>query len=237
MKFTHAIIDSDILVYRIGFASNEETEETAIRTMAGFLEELLLFDLPQCKTWSLHLTGKGNFRDDIAVTAPYKGNRVGSVKPIHYQALRDYLCHSWEAVVWNGMEADDAVAIEATELGDKAVIISLDKDLNQIPGWHYNFVKNDLYHLTEEEADLNFYKQFLTGDTVDNIKGVKGIGDKKAQKLLEGKTPVEMWEIIVEKLGEERAMENGHLLYMLRSTQDTFKPPVEVKDESTVSES
>lgn len=226
MDFTHAIIDSDILVYRIGFASNEESEQVALRTMAGFLEELLLFDLPQCKTWSLHLTGKGNFRDEIAVTQEYKGNRKDARRPVHYQALRNYLCHSWEAVVWNGMEADDAVAIEATELGDKGVIVSLDKDLNQVVGWHYNFVKNQTYYITEEEAKLNFYKQFLTGDTVDNIKGVKGIGDKKAQKLLEGKSEEEMWEIVVEKLGYDRAMENGHLLYMLRTTQDKFTPPV-----------
>lgn len=226
MDFNHAIIDSDILVYRIGFASNEESEQVALRTMAGFLEELLLFDLPQCKTWSLHLTGKGNFRDEIAVTQEYKGNRKDARRPVHYQALRNYLCHSWEAVVWNGMEADDAVAIEATELGDKGVIVSLDKDLNQVVGWHYNFVKNQTYYITEEEAKLNFYKQFLTGDTVDNIKGVKGIGDKKAQKLLEGKSEEEMWEIVVEKLGYDRAMENGHLLYMLRTTQDKFTPPV-----------
>lgn len=226
MDFTHAIIDSDILVYRIGFASNEESEQVALRTMAGFLEELLLFDLPQCKTWSLHLTGKGNFRDEIAVTQEYKGNRKDARRPVHYQALRNYLCHSWEAVVWNGMEADDAVAIEATELGDKGVIVSLDKDLNQVVGWHYNFVKNQTYYITEEEAKLNFYKQFLTGDTVDNIKGVKGIGDKKAQKLLEGKSEEEMWDIVVEKLGYDRAMENGHLLYMLRTTQDKFTPPV-----------
>lgn len=226
MDFTHAIIDSDILVYRIGFASNEESEQVALRTMAGFLEELLLFDLPQCKTWSLHLTGKGNFRDEIAVTQEYKGNRKDARRPVHYQALRNYLCHSWEAIVWNGMEADDAVAIEATEIGDKSIIVSLDKDLNQVVGWHYNFVKNQTYYITEEEAKLNFYKQFLTGDTVDNIKGVKGIGDKKAQKLLEGKSEKEMWEIVVEKLGYDRAIENGHLLYMLRTTQDKFAPPV-----------
>lgn len=227
MKFTHAIIDSDILVYRIGFASNEETEETAVRTMAGFLEELLLFDLPQCRTWSLHLTGKGNFRNEVAITQEYKGNRKNNQRPVHYQALRDYLCHSWEAVIWNGMEADDAVAIEATELGEKGVIVSLDKDLDQVPGWHYNFVKSNLYHISEEQGLLNFYMQFLTGDTVDNIKGVKGIGPKKALKLLEGKTESEMWEVVVEKLGNDRAMENGRLLYMLRSTQDEFKPPME----------
>ena len=49
----HALIDADILNYRIGFATNTENESVAIRTMAGFLEDLLLIDLPQSSTWEL----------------------------------------------------------------------------------------------------------------------------------------------------------------------------------------
>jgi hypothetical protein len=225
MSYRVAIIDADILVYRYGFACQNDDEDTAIRTIAHFLEDLVMIDLPHCQRWSLHLTGKGNFRDEVAVTAPYKGNRK-SEKPKHYSLIRDYLVYAWDAVVWNGMEADDAIAIEATELGDEAVIVSLDKDLDQVVGWHYNFVKNNLYYIDKETGDFNFYKQFLVGDAVDNIKGVQGIGPKKAEKLLEGKTEAEMWEVVVDLLGYERAMENGHLLYMLRSTQDKFTPPV-----------
>lgn len=221
----HAIIDADILVYRIGFATDKEDEGTALRTIAHYLEDMIMFDLPFCTTWSLHLTGKRNFRDEIAVTRPYKGNRKGTKKPTHYQAIRDYLAWSWDATIWDGMEADDAVAIEATELGDKGVIVSLDKDLDQVVGHHFNFAKGLHYYVDEETAKFNFYKQFLTGDAVDNIEGVRGIGDKRATKLLEGKTEIEMWEIIVDLLGEERAIENGHLLYMLRSINDSFTPP------------
>ena len=228
MSYNVAIIDADILVYRFGFATNNDSEDMAIRTIAHFLEDLVMLDLPHCQRWSLHLTGKGNFRDEIAVTAPYKGNRKDAEKPKHYKLIRDYLVYSWDAVIWEGMEADDAIAIEATELAGDGVIVSLDKDLDQVVGWHYNFVKDNLYYINQETADFNFYKQFLTGDAVDNIKGVHGIGPKKAEKLLEGKTPVEMWEVIVEHLGHERAMENGHLLYMLRSVNDTFTPPTEV---------
>ena len=226
MSYSVAIIDADILVYRYGFACQNDDENTAIRTIAHFLEDLVMIDLPMCQRWSLHLTGKGNFRDEVAVTAPYKGNRKNVEKPKHYALIRDYLVHAWEAVVWNGMEADDAIAIEATELKGDGVIVSLDKDLDQVVGWHYNFVKNNLYYIDQETASLNFYRQFLVGDAVDNIKGVHGIGPKKADKLLEGKTEEEMWDIVVDLLGYDRAMENGHLLYMLRSTQDKFTPPV-----------
>lgn len=220
----HALIDADILNYRIGFATNAESESVAIRTMAGFLEDLLLLDLPEAETWELHLTGSTNFRNEKAVTAPYKGNRT-SEKPLHYTLLRDYLVKAWNASVSNGIEADDVLAIRQTEMKDDSIIVTLDKDLDQVVGWHYNFVKKIKYYVEKDEALFNFYKQFLTGDAVDNIKGVKGIGPKKAEKLLEGKTEQEMWNLVVELLGYDRAMENGHLLYMLRSYDDCWTPP------------
>lgn len=222
----HALIDADILIYRIGFATNEESESTAITTMAGFLEDLILLDLPTVQTWELFLTGKGNFRNDVAVTAPYKGNRK-SEKPTHYHLLREYLVLSWGAHVVEGMEADDMLAIRATELGDDSVIVTLDKDLNQVVGWHYNFVKKETTYITKPQGLLHFYTQFLTGDSVDNIKGVHGIGPKKALKLLEDKTEAEMWDVVVEHLGYDRAVENGHLLYMLRTREDRFTPVAE----------
>lgn len=221
----HALVDADILIYRIGFATNAEDEGVAIRTMAGFLEDLLMIDLPEIQTWELFLTGKTNFRNAVATTAPYKGTRKAE-KPTHYDALRTYLSLSWSAELSDGIEADDMLAIRATELGDESVMVTLDKDLDQVQGWHYNFVKSSLYYVTKEEGLLSFYKQFLTGDAVDNIKGVHGIGPKKAQALLEGHSEKEMWDIVVEHLGLERALENGQLLYMLRTPSDSFTPPV-----------
>ena len=220
-----ALIDADIFVYRVAFASEEEPESYAIQTMAESLEDLLMFKLP-VSVWEVFLTGKGNFRYDVAKTAPYKGNRK-SEKPKHYHLLREYLESAWSAKVITGMEADDAIAITATELGEESVIVTIDKDLNQVPGWHYNFVKDELFHVTPEEGIRFFYHQMLTGDTVDNIKGVKGIGPKTADKLLNGLSEKEMWDLCVDKLGsEDRAMENANLLWMLRNPDEYFKPPV-----------
>jgi 5'-3' exonuclease len=221
----HALIDADILVYRIGFATNDDDADMAISTMASYIEDILMVDLPEAQTWELFLTGTNNFRKEKAVTAPYKGNRK-SEKPVHYTLLRDYLQLSWGAYMTDGIEADDMLAIRATELGEDSVIVTLDKDLDQVVGWHYNFAKKNKYFITKDEGLLNFYKQFLVGDRTDNIIGVKGIGDKKAHKLLEGQSEPEMWKTVVEHLGEERAIENGHLLYMLRHPTDSFAPPV-----------
>jgi hypothetical protein len=221
-----ALLDADIFVYRVGAVSNDDTVHHAQQKMDAFIEGLLI-ELDDCFEWELYITGTNNFRKEKAVTAPYKGNRK-SEKPAHYEALRKHLQKKWKAELIDDKEADDMLAIRQIELTkdykelDNSIIVTLDKDLDQIEGWHYNFVKKDKYLVEHEEALLNFYKQFLTGDRVDNIIGVKGIGDVKATKLLEGKTEKEMWDIVVEHLGLDRAIENGHLLYMLRHKVDSF---------------
>lgn len=220
----HALIDADILIYRVGFATEQESKSTSIRTMARFLEDLILISIPSVQTWELFLTGRNNFRHKVATTVPYKGNRKKKIKPKHYHLLREYLVLSWDALVVDGMEADDMLAIRATELGEDSIIVTLDKDLDQVEGWHYNFVKKKKYYIQEQEGLLNFYIQFLAGDAVDNIIGVRGIGTKTAFKLLKDKSEQEMWDIVVEHLGYDRAIENGQLLYMLRSLTDRFEP-------------
>ena len=233
-----ALLDADILCYRVGFATNDEHENTAIETMAVFLEDLLMFDLIDCEEHELFLTGKVNYRNDIAVTAPYKGNRKDVKKPIHLPLLREYLQTAWAASVSDGQEADDDIAIRATELGDDCVIVSIDKDFMQVPGWHYNFVKDELYYVTAEEGLLNFYCQFLTGDRIDNIVGVKGIGPVKAHKLLSTKvTEEDMFAVCVEHLGYDRAVENGRLLYLRRKENELWMPPSSETVSSTPSSS
>jgi len=221
-----ALIDGDMLCYRVGFACEHEKESVAHFTIHDFITDILM-DLDKVVSVEVFLTGKDNFRYDIAVTEPYKGNRSGKPKPVHLQSLRQYLIDEWGADVSEGQEADDSIAIRATELGEDAVIVSLDKDFDQLTGWHYNFVKKDLYNVEQSDADLNFYSQFLTGDRIDNIIGVKGIGVVKAGKLLKDKTPYEMWQVCVEHLGEDRALENGQLLYLRREADEMWTPPNE----------
>ena len=223
-----ALLDADILCYRVGFATNDEHENTAIETMAVFLEDLLMFDLIDCEEHELFLTGKVNYRNDIAVTAPYKGNRKDVKKPIHLPLLREYLQTAWAASVSDGQEADDDIAIRATELGDDCVIVSIDKDFMQVPGWHYNFVKKEKKYVTPEEGLRFFYKQILTGDNADNIKGIHRVGDVKATKMLaDAKTEQELYACCVEAMGADRVLENARLLWLRRQPNQLWEPPIE----------
>ena len=226
------LIDGDIVAYRCAFKCNDESEKTACYTTGSFLSDMIshLYTLIDGEPdYKVYLTGKGNFRHDIAVTEPYKGNRKEKEKPVHLEAIRQYLIKDWNAVVSEGEEADDLIAIDATAIPD-SIIVSLDKDFNQVPGKHYNFNKQDLYNVSEDEGLLFFYRQIIMGDKADNIVGVHGIGEKKSQKLLEDLSEIEMYNKCIELLdSEERVIENARLLWLRREPDQLWEPPVEEK--------
>lgn len=191
-----------------------------------FIEDLILFN--GFGEYQGYLTGKKNFRNEIAVTAPYKGNRK-SAKPKHYQLLRDYMESAWAFTMIEDQEADDAIGIAAYEMEvGEYCICSIDKDLDMLRGDHYNFVKDERYFITEEEGIKNFYKQLLMGDRVDNIIGIKGIGTVKAERLLkECKNENEMYLTVLEAYdgNAERVLENGRLLWIRRQPRQLWTPP------------
>jgi hypothetical protein len=224
---------ADIYAYRAAAACENEDELQAKRSVDSLIINTLMCGVDKCgyvDQWKLFLTGKGNFRNDIAVTATYKGNRADKVKPKHLAALRSHLMQEWKADMSEGQEADDSIAIEATTLGDNGVIVSLDKDLDQVAGWHYNFVKKEAYYITESEGLLRLYMQILTGDTADNIIGLRGIGNVKAKKMLEDALDeTELFQRCVEAYdgNEDRVVENAHLLFLRRHEGQIWKPPVQ----------
>ena len=226
------LVDGDIVAYRCAFKCNDESEKTACYTTGSFLSDLIshLYTLIDGEPdYKVYLTGKGNFRHEIAVTEPYKGNRKEKEKPVHLEAIRQYLIKDWNAVVSEGEEADDLIAIDATAIPD-SIIVSLDKDFNQVPGKHYNFNKQDLYDVSEDEGLLFFYRQIIMGDKADNIVGVHGIGEKKSQKLLEDLSEIEMYNKCIELLdSEERVLENARLLWLRREPDQLWEPTVEEK--------
>jgi hypothetical protein len=187
-----------------------------------------MFDLLDCDEHELFLTGKQNFRFDVAVTAPYKGNRKDKARPKHLPLLREYLQVSWGASVSDGQEADDDIAMRATELAGDGLIVSIDKDFMQVAGWHYNFVKKIKKEVTPEDGLRFFYKQILMGDSADNIKGIHRVGEVTATKMLADlTTEKEFYACCVEAMGAERVLENGRLLWLRRSANQMWEPPNE----------
>ena len=221
-----AILDGDIFVYRIGFASEGESKGIAISRMASFVEDLIM--MPETGDYQGYITGSTNYRFEIAKEAPYKGNRVAA-KPEHYELLREYLVSAWGFKLVEGQEADDAIGIKAYTLQpDEYMIYSIDKDLDMIRGWHYNFNKDHKYFVDEDDTLRTFYKQVLTGDRVDNIPGLKGIGPKKADKILgDSLTEEELFKAVLEAYDNdiERMTEMAQLLWIRRKENQMWQPP------------
>lgn len=198
------------------------------------------------------MTGKGNFRDEIAVQKGYKANRK-SKKPFHHSNLKAYVKGKYETIWRDGLEADDLMSIEQFSRIEQldTIICTRDKDLRMIPGMHFGWPcgKQGQYGprkvepLGELELINNkkivgnglkfFYSQLITGDTVDNIPGLPKGGPRLAFSTLEGcETEEQMYKAVkalyVEKFGEEaeeRILEQGRLLWMVREL-DTNNEPV-----------
>ena len=170
-----------------------------------------------------------NFREAIAVTKPYKGTRK-SEKPLHYNNITAYLLNCYDCVIAEGHEADDLLAVyqmEALRKGEETIICTRDKDLRMVPGQQFGWTcgKQEQYGprvVSPDEGFKTFCMQLLTGDTVDNIPGLPGVGPVKASNILSNATAQEdmlkaVRDAYRSSYGDEWPMhllEQGQLLWM-----------------------
>lgn len=186
-----ALIDGDVIVYAAGFSSDsaarndefgaEECEPFSfcmnrVHTMIDSIMEAA-----EATDMQIYLSGKGNFRLDIY--PDYKANRVDRGRPYWYDRIRTTLMFDYDAIEVDGMEADDALGINHHQQHG-TVICTNDKDLDNVPGLHYNWSQSrkdiGVYMLTELESLKHFYTQILTGDSTDYIPGMYKLTGKMA---------------------------------------------------------
>jgi len=175
-----------------------EPVENALNNVKTVLKEIERFLSNRFKDveMQIFLSGSTNFRDQVATIKIYKGNRDPLHKPHWYNEIKQYLKDVWDAEELDDIEADDILAdLQSNESAIKETcIVSTDKDLDQISGWHYNWVKDLLYEVSEEQAIHSKYVQILTGDSTDNIEGIPGVGPISAEKCFEWCETVDDYE-------------------------------------------
>lgn len=123
------------------------------------------------------------FRYDIY--PEYKANRKYYELPKYLNEIKEYLENTYNFISIRGYEADDLVYSTKANYKGQTIIISPDKDLLMLEGTHYNPKKNIFHYTSKEEAETYFWKSMMVGDSADNIKGIPGIGDKKAQVIID----------------------------------------------------
>jgi len=231
MDMGKVLIDGDIIAYRAAFS----TEQMGSQDTRNKVDDLIQFILDSTVLFPeigldyvVYLTGKGNFRDNIAKSHPYKGNRKSVQKPRHLQTARDHMESKYQAIISKGEEADDLIAKEAARLDYHACVASIDKDMLQIPCWHFNIVRGDYLKVEPYGGIKFFYTQILTGDTADNIVGLWKVGPVKAKKILEdAETEEDLWDCVVKAYdgNEDRVIENARLLWLRREEEEIWQPP------------
>lgn len=191
-----ALIDGDIVTYRVAWTTENESENIAIWRTAELIQRIL--SESGSVDFSVYLSGPTQDGFRYSIYPAYKQNRK-QPKPKHYDLLRNYLVEEWNSHVTAEQEADDALGIEHCKDPGNSILCSIDKDFRQIPGHHYNFVKQEIFSISEEEAVKNFYLQLLIGDVIDNIPGLWRVGPVTAGKILKDcKTEDELFDKTLE---------------------------------------
>lgn len=221
-------------MYRIGFGYERESSEALVRWQVKRTIETIC-DRTGASDYGVYITSsdKSNFR--FTVDPTYKATRTKR-KPKWYDVIREDLEVSHSAHVVTGMEADDKLAIDLClqrGLNQDCTLASIDKDLLQVAGLHYNFVKDKFVEVTEIDGHTNLCTQLLTGDRIDNVRGLAGYGPKTAKRILEkvsgdSLTPHVLYHTVYKeyvarhhKEAQSEFVQNLSLLYLLREENDS----------------
>lgn len=182
-----------------------------------------ILDNTGCTEYELHFTiGRESFRY-TTVSKDYKANRSADPTkraPTGLRALKDYWVEHNPGIAFNHAkwEADDIVVCKKEKWPDKYLLVALDKDvLYSLPGEHFNYYSSvqwnkdmKFFTVTTDEALRHHYLQCLTGDAGDNVIGLKGIGLKKAEKLLYNcNTHASLWDAVLKAYTKIGVLKNG----------------------------
>lgn len=192
----HRLIDGDMLVYSLGYASEHRTTFVGGDSfnapdfkLAKRLINERLDGYCGCSPHTIVLSGSGNYR--LNLFPEYKANRTVLVKPTAYDEIRKWITSLSTTVVVNGEEADDYISVAQTKAPGLYLTVSADKDFFTCPGHFYNISSGRLFRTSIQQSFSFLLFQALAGDRVDGYYGVPWLGVQKARKLLmaqEGKT-------------------------------------------------
>ncbi|MBQ5727989.1 MAG: DNA polymerase I, partial [Mailhella sp.] len=195
------VMDGNAFLFRGYFANSRMTRTDGFPTGALFivgrvLLKLLREEKPSHFVFIMDGHGK-NFRHELF--PPYKANRPAAPEELVMQIeplQKMVRALGMKVVVSEKCEADDCIASLAAKYGKERpiVIVGVDKDLRQcltpnVVMWDPASKEEKLVTLESFRADTGLEPeqwpdvQALIGDTSDNVPGVKGIGEKTAEKL------------------------------------------------------
>lgn len=245
-----ALIDGDIVCYRCAASAANDPEEVALQRVDNLINRIT--HETNSIQYQVFLTGDNNFR--YTLYPDYKAHRKDKPKPLWLNACKEHLVKHHKASISDGNEADDEIAIVHQTEGLSTLVASIDKDFLQLPGYHYNFVKEEQVFVSPLDGMRFFYKQTISGDGSDNIPGFDHKCRNKIPKFMEkllapidemteeeemykyalGLYETEFGNPLGFKHIERVYHRNCNLLWLQRKENDTYLPPGQ-KHENTAS--
>src|ERR1035437_1193355 len=198
------LVDGSGYIFRAFFALPPMNTSRGMPTQAvyGFIRMILklLKDVRPSHIAIVFDSPKKTFRDDLF--ADYKANRAEAPNDLIVQI--PYIHRVVEAfriksLMLDGYEADDVIGTLAKRAAHEHLIVTIitsDKDFMQLVGPHVTLWDTMPTH--EKRIGVREVKerfgvepaalvdiQALTGDKIDNVKGVPGVGEKTAAALVQ----------------------------------------------------
>lgn len=188
------LIDGDIEIYRAACVNQEAihwgigqesldanprgAEDYLVSALRTYREVLGTGRMIVC------FTSKDNWRKKL--WPGYKANRKDRTPPVLLEHCRTFLEKKEETACWPGLEADDVMGLLSAEMKD-TIIVSADKDMRCVPGRLYNPRRPDDGIVWGDDVTAHQWhmRQTLTGDSTDGYKGCPGVGQKKADALIQ----------------------------------------------------
>lgn len=216
-------IDGDFIAYQI--AADTRDEKDGIRPMRDLkykitqIEDIATSIMERAggSKYVLHVTPSGSTKGGRAAQAvqkEYQANRGDRVKPEHLDAIRAAIADQslWpkhgSGIAHLHQEADDGLAQANIADLDNSILVSRDKDLRMVPGWHMDEETGEMVFINPTDfgtialddsksskkvvgyGPAFFWAQCLMGDTADNIQGLPAVSGY----CLDKRKDVAAWE-------------------------------------------
>jgi 5'-3' exonuclease len=187
------IADFDSLLYFVAYTGKDENgikkpeyTEEEYPIAETLLDEAIVNILVKVEEYfeieALYVAIKGTNNFRYQLLSSYKSNRPPSPPIIRH--LANYMMVKHKAVQCENCESDDLCFSISNTIDHQGIILTIDKDFKQIPSILYDYKKDIWIKPSIEESRHHLALQMCMGDSGDSIPGLKGIGPKKAAKIV-----------------------------------------------------
>ena len=233
------LVDSSIYIFRGWHVYPEHMTDSnghpsnAVYGFTEFLHELIRLEQPEYIACAFDAKQTNSYRREIF--PEYKANRPPAPEELkrQFKHCRDF-CRAAGIADYssNRYEADDIIGTLATRLREQGyaiTIISADKDLAQLirPGdiW-WDFARDKIMHYRDVEKTFGVCPELiadllaLSGDAIDNVPGIPGVGYKMASNLLRKYPGVELVLDNIHKISEMKFRGSARIQRLVEQHKD-----------------